>query len=60
MVRLCRYKKAQLAASLLHDRFHLEDARFAFRDIDELTIFSDNVIPGQYVSFNNGWDVVRC
>jgi hypothetical protein len=38
-------KKAQLLAAELYRRFHSEDIRFRFEDINELTIFADNVIP---------------
>lgn len=38
-------KKAQLLAAELYRRFHMEDSRFDFEDIDDLTIFADNVVP---------------
>ncbi|KAJ3393599.1 hypothetical protein HDU92_007638 [Lobulomyces angularis] len=38
-------KKAQLVASDLFKRFHKENETFAFKDINKLTIFADNVIP---------------
>jgi len=38
-------KKAQLAIGDLYRRFRMFDRRFAFTDIDTLTVFVDNVLP---------------
>jgi hypothetical protein len=43
--RIFILKKAQLLAAELYRRFHTEDVRFNFEDIDDLTIFADNVVP---------------
>ncbi|GAM28483.1 hypothetical protein SAMD00019534_116590, partial [Acytostelium subglobosum LB1] len=40
------YKKAQLLCADLYRRFKVDlPERFAFKDIDSLTVFSDNVLP---------------
>ncbi|KAJ1818454.1 hypothetical protein LPJ75_001440 [Coemansia sp. RSA 2598] len=39
------FKKAQLIAYDVHQRFGKSDAKFAFPDIDQMTIFVDNVVP---------------
>ncbi len=38
------YKKAQLTVSEVYMRFYREDSRFCFPDIDDLTVFVDNVV----------------
>ncbi|RKO91137.1 hypothetical protein BDK51DRAFT_21336 [Blyttiomyces helicus] len=38
-------KRAQLLAGNLYRRFSATDPRFAFSDIKDLTVFSDNVLP---------------
>jgi len=39
------YKKVQLLCADLHRRFGNEDKRFNFKDVDQLTVFTDNVVP---------------
>jgi hypothetical protein len=44
-VEVLLMKKAQLLAADLYRRFHESDARFNFKDVENLTVFTDNVVP---------------
>lgn len=39
------FKKAQLIAYDIYQRFGASDQRFAFADLDRMTLFADNVVP---------------
>ena len=43
-------KRAQLVTVHLHERLSSRDARFAFGDLDRLTVFADNVLPAMLCS----------
>ncbi len=48
---VCLYKKAQLFARDIHERFGPTDPRFQFEDIDQMTLCADNVLPAVFRHF---------